>query len=77
MTQISDTKIPLEVEGEVIYLDPNSAEGKALQRIQDLDPDDPNQVITIVEQGQEIDVEAVWERLKQRGYKIQIPSSNS
>ena len=75
--QTSNAKIPLEIDGEVIYLDPNSAEGKALQRIQDLDPDDPNQVITIVEEGQEIDVEAVWERLKQRGYKIQIPSSNS
>jgi alpha-acetolactate decarboxylase len=77
MTQTSNAKIPLEVDGEVIYLDPNSAEGKALQRIQDLDPDDPNQVITIVEKEQEIDVEVIWERLKQRGYKIQIPSSNS
>jgi len=26
--------IPLEVEGEVIYLSPNSAEGKALQRVE-------------------------------------------
>ena len=78
MTQTTNAKIPLEVEGEAIYLDPNSAEGKALQRIQDFDPDDPNQVIAIVEKGQEIDLEAIGERLQQRGYKkIQIPSSNS
>ena len=52
----------------------NSAEGKALQRKQDID--DPNKWVTVVEEGQEIDIEPGLERLRKRGYKVQIPSSN-
>lgn len=76
MTQTTAPKIPLEVDGEVIYLNPNSAEGKALQRLQNLDSDLPSQFITLVEEGEEIDVQAGWERLKRRGYKIQIPTTD-
>jgi len=61
------------VDGEEIYLDPNSAEGKALQRITNTDIDDPTQFITLVEEGQEINIEASLDRLIKRGYKIQIP----
>lgn len=41
---------------------PDSAEGKALQRIQDTD-----QCKTLIEDGQEVDVEKGLERLKKRG----------
>jgi len=62
--------IPFEIEGEITYLNPDSAEGKALQRIDSLDPDDPTQWITVVEEGQEIDDEALDQWLKERGYKV-------
>jgi hypothetical protein len=75
MTQTSNAKIPLEVDGEVIYLDPNSAEGKALQRIEN--PIKEDEWITVGEIGEEIDMEAIDKRIKQRGYKIQVPSKNS
>ncbi|MEB3309195.1 MAG: hypothetical protein VKJ02_03100 [Snowella sp.] len=77
MTQTTVSKILLEVDGEVIYINPNSAEGKALQRLENLDSDLPSQLITLVEEGEEIDVQAGWERLKKRGYKIQIPTTDS
>ncbi len=66
--------VPFEVDGEVIYLSPNSAEGKALQRIQD--GTEEADLITVIEAGQEIDAEAALTRLKSRGFKVQIPSSN-
>ena len=62
--------IPFEFEGEMTYLNPDSAEGKALQRIDSLDPDDPTQWITVVEEGQEIDDEALDQWLKERGYEV-------
>ena len=71
----SNAKIPLEVDGEVIYLDPNSAEGKALQRIEN--PLGEDEWITIGEIGEEVDMEVVRERIKQRGYKIQMTRLNS
>lgn len=66
--------IPFEVDGGVVYLSPNSAEGKALQRIQD--GTEEADLITVVEAGQEIDTEAALTRLKSRGFKVQIPGSN-
>jgi len=54
---------------------PSSAEAKALQRLQDID--DSTKWVSVVEEGQEINIEPGLERLKQRGYKIQIPSSNT
>ncbi|PSF39272.1 hypothetical protein C7H19_00330 [Aphanothece hegewaldii CCALA 016] len=65
MTQTNQAKIPLEIDGEIIYLDPNSAEGKALQRIQTINFDDPNQFTTLLEEGQEINIEVITERLRQ------------
>jgi len=62
--------IPSEIDGETTYLNPESAEGKALQRLDSLDPDDTTQWITVVEEGQEIDVEGALNRLKERGYQV-------
>ena len=66
----TESGIPFKVEGETTYLSPDSAEGKALQRIDSFDPDDPTQWITVVEEGQEIDVDGALNRLRQRGYKV-------
>jgi hypothetical protein len=62
--------IPFEIQGKITYLDPNSAEGKALRRIDSLDPNDSTQWITVVKQGEDIDVEGALNRLRERGYKI-------
>ena len=64
----TESGIPFEVEGETTYLNPDSAEGKALQRIDSLHPDDPTQWVTVVEEGQEIDVDGALKRLRERGY---------
>lgn len=58
--------IPFEVDGEVIYLSPNSAEGKAVQRMKYVD--DPDQWVTILDEDEEIDLDELDERLRQRGY---------
>lgn len=50
-------------------LDPNSAEGKAIRRLEKISDDE---MVTLVEQGQEIDVDGALERLKKRGYKVEI-----
>jgi hypothetical protein len=63
-----------ENTNQAFQVSPNSAEGKALQRKQDVD--NPTKWVTVVEEGQEIDIERGLERLRKRGYKIQIPSSN-
>ncbi len=76
MVHTNTEKIPLEIDGEIIYLDPNSAEGKALQRIETLDPDDPSQFTTLIEEGQTVNITEGLERLKKRGYPIEIPSSD-
>lgn len=70
--KMQDRLIPFEIEGEITYLSPNSAEGKALQRIEEPIPD--QEWMTVVEEGQEVDVEGALERLKKRGYKIKVPS---
>jgi hypothetical protein len=62
--------IPFEMEGETIYLSPNSAEGKALNRINNPIPDD--EWVVIVEEGQDVDVASALERLKKRGYKVKV-----
>jgi len=66
----TENTIPFEIEGEMTYLNPDSAEGKALQRIDSVDPDDPTQWITVVEEGQEIDVDGALKRLRERGYQV-------
>jgi hypothetical protein len=49
-----------------------SAEDLAIARLKD--EDDPSQWVTLVEAGEDIDVEKDLEYLKKRGYKIQISS---
>ena len=66
----TENLIPFEIEGEMTYLNPDSAEGKALQRIDSVDLDDPSQWITVVEEGQEIDVDGALKRLRERGYQV-------
>ena len=52
-----------------------SAEQRAIERLADVDdPDNPEKWETVVEIGEEIDVESSLENLKKRGYKVQIPS---
>jgi hypothetical protein len=51
-----------------------SAEQLAIERLKDVD--DPDKWETVIEVDDEIDVEASLEHLKQRGYKIKIPSQS-
>ena len=51
-----------------------SAEALAIARLKD--EDNPSQWITLVEAGEDIDVEKNLEYLKKHGYKIQISSLN-
>jgi len=69
MTEIQ-AGIPCEVDGETVYLSPNSAEGKALQRIRNPIPED--EWVTEGEIGEDIDVDALNERLRKRGYKVKV-----
>jgi len=55
-------------------LAPQSAEAKAIARLQD--EDDPSQWITVIEADEEIDVESNLAFLKERGYAIAIPVKN-
>jgi len=49
-----------------------SAESLAIARLKD--EDDPSQWVTLVEAGEDINIEKNLEYLKKRGYKIQILS---
>jgi hypothetical protein len=51
-------------------LAPQSAEAKAIARL--ADEDDESQWITVIEEGEEVDVDASLEYLKNRGYKIEV-----
>jgi hypothetical protein len=68
----SEAGIPFEIEGETTYLNPDSAEGKALQRIDSLDPDDATQWITIID-DQDISSEEV-KQLKREGWQVKTVS---
>ena len=50
-----------------------SAEALAIARLKD--EDDPSQWVTLVEAGEDIDIEKDVDYLKKRGYKIQIQSN--
>ncbi len=76
MIHTTTNKIPLEIEGEIIHLSPNSAEGKALQRLENLDIDDLNQFTILIEEGQTVNITEGLQRLKKRGYPIEIPNSD-
>ena len=52
-------------------LDKCSAEARAIDRIPDLD--DPTQWVTVIEEGEEVDVERLHQRLRDRGFQIEIP----
>lgn len=67
------TGIPCEVDGEVVYLSPDSAEGKAIQRICNPIPED--EWIT-VDTKHSIDIEAVRQRIKQRGIKTKVSTED-
>jgi hypothetical protein len=76
MINLTKNKIPLKINGEIIYLDPNSAEGKALRRIENLDIDDHDQFTILIEEGQTVNIIEGLQRLKKRGYPIEIPNSD-
>ena len=61
------TSIPCQLNGETIELSLNSAVGKALKRIRNPIPED--EWVT-VDTAHDIDIEAVRQRIKQRGYKV-------
>lgn len=48
-----------------------SAEARAIARIADLD--DPTQWVTVIEAGEEVDVDGACQRLRERGFEIEIP----
>ena len=74
-TNQANSGIPFEVDGETIYLSPNSAEGKAVQRMKDVD--DPSKWVTHGEIGEEIDVDAINQSLKEHGFTVQVSFPNS
>ena len=76
MINSTKNKIQLEINGGTIHLDPYSAEGKALQRIENLDIDDHDQFTILIEEGQTINIIEGLQKLKKRGYPIEIPNSD-
>ena len=52
-------------------LAPQSSEAKAIARL--ADEDDESQWITVIEEGEEVDIDASLEYLKNRGYKVEVP----
>ncbi|NJN74766.1 MAG: hypothetical protein HC799_19250 [Limnothrix sp. RL_2_0] len=69
---ISETEslIPFELEGEIIYLSPDSAEGKALKRIRDSESDE--NLVTIVDDDEVFDPEV--EELRKSGWIVKTVS---
>ena len=54
-----------------------SAEELAIERMKDLDdPDNPDKWETVVDIGDEIDVESSLENLRKRGYKVKVSSES-
>lgn len=51
-------------------LAPQSAEAKAIARL--ADEEDESQWVTVIEEGEEVDVDASLEYLKNRGYKVEV-----
>ena len=61
---------PFVIDREVVYLDADSAEGKALKRISSLDLEEDDIDWIIEEPSDDVDMESVRERLISRGYKL-------
>lgn len=54
-----------------------SAEQRAIERMNDLDdPDNPELWETVIDIGDEIDVESSLENLRKRGYKVKVSSQS-
>lgn len=51
-----------------------SAEDRAIERMKD--EDDPTQWITVIDEGEEIDVDALHQRLRDRGFPVEIPNQS-
>lgn len=79
--------LPLDKQAQILdfvefllvkYQEENSqkkyAEQLAIERIKDID--DPTKWETVIDVDDEIDVESSLENLKNRGYKIKIPSKS-
>jgi hypothetical protein len=77
MIYSTKNKIGYENDGEIMYLDPNSAHGKALRLIENLDINDHDQFTILIEEGQTVNIIKGLQRLKKRGYPIEIPNSDS
>lgn len=64
------------IKNDNVHYNPNSAEGKALERINNPIPED--QWVVVVEEGEEVDVEGALERLRNRKQQqVDIPSDLS
>jgi hypothetical protein len=63
--------IPFEVDGETIYLSPNSAEGKALQRVEAMEAGEQVEWITVFDpEIDTLDEAALEAWLTERGYPV-------
>jgi len=71
----TENLIPFEIEGEMTYLNPDSAEGKALQRIEESIPEEDWSTYGTI--GEEVDVDLLNKRLQERGYPIQVSFQNA
>lgn len=73
---ILEAKIPIEIEeGVTAYLNPNSAEAKALERLRSSNID--GQWSIVDEVGKDIDMDTVKEKFKQRGYKGKVSTTQT
>lgn len=72
-SRVDSPTIPVEIDGEVIYLNSNSAEAKAVERLRH--PIMEDEWVSVEAEG-EIDIEAVRQRIKQRGYKTQVSAED-
>ncbi|NJM75903.1 MAG: hypothetical protein HC852_09090 [Acaryochloridaceae cyanobacterium RU_4_10] len=67
-THLQPQGIPIEIDGEMIALSPNSAEAKAIQRLNDLE--DPDKWITVMERDEEVDLEELDKKIRESGYLV-------
>jgi hypothetical protein len=52
-----------------------STEARAIERLKDLD--DPTKWVTVIEEGQEIDIETAYQRLRERGFPVEMPDESA
>ena len=51
-----------------------SAEERAIERMED--ENDPTKWITVIEEGEEVDVDALHQRLRDRGFPVEMPNQS-